>query len=47
MLEFISGKEKGRFVNIGSKGFLITVINHVIEYRITNGFGVIKNTGMY
>lgn len=47
MPEYISGKDKGRLVSIGSKGFLIEVINHVIEYRIANGFGVIKNTGMY
>lgn len=47
MPEYISGKEKGRLVSVGSKGFLIEVINHVIKYRIENGFGVIKNTGMY
>lgn len=47
MPQYISGKEKGRLVNIGSKGFLIDVIHHVIDYRITNGLGVIKNTGMY
>jgi len=47
MPEYISGKDKGRLVNIGSKGFLIEVINLVIEQRIANGLGVIKNTGMY
>ena len=47
MPENISGKDKGRLVSIGSKGFLIDVIHHVIDYRIANGFGVIKNTGMY
>ena len=31
MPEYISGKEKSRLVNIGSKGFLIEVINHVLE----------------
>ena len=30
-----------------NKGFLIEVINFVIEHRIANGLGVIKNTGMY
>ncbi|GAA6171232.1 hypothetical protein NBRC116592_09020 [Colwellia sp. KU-HH00111] len=31
MPEYISRKEKSRLVNIGSKGFMIEVINHVIE----------------
>ncbi len=31
MPEYNSGKEKSRLVNIGSKGFLIEVINHALE----------------
>jgi hypothetical protein len=31
----------------GKKGFIVDVIKHVVRYRISNGFGTIKNTGMY
>jgi len=38
---------KGRLVNIGKRGFIVDVINHVIEHRKASNLGVIKNTGMY
>lgn len=44
--ERISGG-KGRLVNIGKYGFIVEVINKVIEHRKSNSFGIIKNTGMY
>ena len=43
----ISGKDKGRLVHIGSKGFVVDVIRHVIEYRLSMKLGIIKNTGMF
>lgn len=46
MPERISG-DKGRLINIGKRGFVVDVINRVIEHRKNNGFGIIKNTGMY
>jgi hypothetical protein len=46
MPERITGG-KGRLVNIGKKGFVVDVINHVINYRHSNNLGVIKDTGMY
>lgn len=42
-----TGGDKGRLVNIGKRGFVVDVINHVIEHRKNNSFGIIKNTGMY
>jgi hypothetical protein len=47
MPERITGVSKGRLVNVGKKGFIVEVIKHVVQYRISNGFGIIKNTGMY
>ncbi|WP_157575767.1 MULTISPECIES: hypothetical protein [unclassified Pseudoalteromonas] len=38
---------KGQLVSIGKRGFIIDVINNIIEHRKANGFGVIKNTGFY
>ena len=46
MPERITGG-KGRLVNVGKKGFIIDVINRVIDHRKSNAFGIIKNTGMY
>ena len=46
MPERISGA-KGRLVSIGKRGFIVDVINHVIEHRKNNCLGIIKNTGMY
>jgi hypothetical protein len=46
MPERISG-DKGRLVNIGKRGFVVDVINRVTDHRKDNGFGIIKNTGMY
>lgn len=46
MPERITGG-KGRLVSIGKRGFIIDVINNIIEHRKVNGFGVIKNTGLY
>ncbi len=47
MPERITGVSKGRLVNIGKKGFIVDVINYVVEHRKSNDLGIIKNTGMY